>query len=261
MLRGDWSEAWEHMKASASHIWDAIKNIFLGIWEFIKGFCEGIAKFFESLGVDIAEIFKGVWVAVSGFFVKLWDGIKDVCSWVWDKITGLFKGIGDFFGGIISDAFNWGKGLIENIWNGIKKAWDWVVDGIKDIGQSIKDFLGFGSPTKKGPGRTADEWIPNLLGMMEQDFYHGAPNIQRAAMSVAHSMNITTAPKAVVGAGTNPNGDLLNGLLQGIAAMNGISKSDTGEIVMNIDGQTFARLIMPRLGREYKRNGIILKEV
>ena len=37
------------------------------------------------------------------------------------------------------------------------------VDGVKSVGKSIKDFLGFGSPTKKGPGHTADEWIPNLM--------------------------------------------------------------------------------------------------
>jgi len=261
VLRGDWSAAWEHLQAVAIKLWSAIQNIFLGIWAFIQGFCEGVGKFFESMGVQIVDIFKSVWESVSGFFINLWEGVKSVCDLVWDKIIGLFGSIEGFFKDIISDAFNWGKGLIDNIWKGIQDAWKWVVDGVKGIGQSIKDFLGFGSPTKKGPGRTADEWIPNLLGMMEQDFYHGMPNIQRATIAVAQSMDITASPRSMVSAGYNQNGDLVNGLLQGMSAMSNMGGKETGDVVLNIDGQTFARLIMPKLSREYKRNGIKLLEV
>lgn len=261
LLRGDWSEAWEHMKNVAGNLWSAIKNIFLGIWEFIKGFCSGIKDFFGDLGGTISGIFKRCWEGISGFFTNIWQGVKSAAGWIWDTVTGLFGKIGDFFKNLWGEAFNWGKNLIQNIGDGIKKAWNWVVDGVKSIGQSIKDFLGFGSPTKKGPGHTADEWIPNLLGMMEQDFYKGAPNIQRAAMSVASSLNISASPQAMVGAGSSQSGDMVNGLLQGLAAMNGMGGGDNGEIVLNIDGQTFARLIMPKLNKEYKRNGIILQEV
>ncbi|HEY8390101.1 MAG TPA: phage tail tape measure protein [Clostridia bacterium] len=261
LLRGDWSEAWEHMKNIASGVWSAIKNIFLAIWEFIKGFCEGVGKFFSNLGGSISDVFESAWTGIKGFFTNIWEGIKSACSWVWDGITGLFSSIGDFFKGLCSDAFNWGKGLIENIWNGIKKAWDWVVDGVTNIGQTIKDFLGFGSPTKKGPGRTADEWIPNLLGMMEKDFYNGMPNIQRAAMSIAGSMNITSSPRAMVNAGYSPSSDVVNGLLQGMYALRETDQQEKGVINLNIDGQTFARLIMPKLNREYKRQGIVLKDV
>ena len=261
ILRGDWSEAWEHMKNIATNLWSAIKNIFLGIWEFIAGFCSAIGDYFGNLGSTIVDIFKSAWEGISQFFVNLWDGITSVCSWIWDKLTNLFSSIGDFFGDIISDAFNWGKGLIENIWSGIQAAWDWVVDGVESIGQAIKDFLGFGSPTKKGPGHTADEWIPNLMGMMEDDMYADIPLIQRAASQVANALNIGNGPnRAVVGTGESPYGELLNGLLQGFANPGNESGDSGNELVMQIDGQTFARLIMPKLTREYKRNGIFLKE-
>ena len=203
-----------------------------------------------------------LYASISGFFVNLWDGIKNCCSWIWDKITGLFSSIGDFFKNIISDAFNWGKNLIENIWNGIKSAWNWFVDGLKSVGSASADFLGFGSPTKKGPGHTADEWIPNLMSMMAEGMYNDIPMMQKAAIDVANTLNMMASPnRAMVGTGSSPNGDLLNGLLQGMAAMNGMGSEGDGEIVMQIDGQTFARLIMPKLSKEYKRNGIILKEV
>ena len=261
LLRGDWSEAWEHMKNVASNLWSAIKNIFLGIWEFIQGFCEAMGQYFGNLGSTIVDIFKSAWDGISQFFVNLWEGIKSVCSWVWEKITGLFSSIGDFFGNLISDAFNWGKGLIENIWEGIQAAWDWVVDGVESIGQAISDFLGFGSPTKKGPGHTADEWIPNLMDMMAEGMYADIPLIQRAAMQVANALNFNNSPnRAVVGTGASPYGELLNGLLQGLATPGGEGGEDGDELVMQIDGQTFARLIVPKLTKEYKRNGVILKE-
>ena len=261
VLRGDWSAAWQYMQDFAGNIWSGIKNIFLGIWEFIKGFCEGIANFFGNCGETITRIFKKAWEGISGFFTNIWNGIKSACGWIWDTITNLFGKIGDYFANLFKDAFNWGKNLISNIGDGIKKGWDWVVDGVKSVGQSIADFLGFGSPTKKGPGHTADEWIPNLMEKMAEGMYADIPLMQRAAMQVASVLNLSVSPnQAVVGTGSSPNGDLLNGLLQGMAAMNDMPGEDGKDIVLQIDGQTFARLIMPKLTKEYKRNGVILQE-
>ena len=262
ILRGDWSEAWEHMKNVAGNIWEAIKHIFEGIWEFIKGFGEGFVQFWKNIGVDIVALFKGIIDSIANFFVNLWEGIKSVFTNIWNGVTGLFRSIGDFFKNLFSEAFNWGKNLINNIWEGIKSAWNWVVDGIKSIGQAIADFLGFGSPTKKGPCHTADEWIPNLMSMMEEGMYDDVPEIERASMEVASALNITgNVNRSMVGSGVSPYGDLLNGLLQGLTAVNQSVGAENSDIVLEIDGQRFARYIMPRLNKEYKRNGIVMKEV
>ena len=258
----DWSSAWEYMQSFASNIWSGIKNIFLGIWEFIKGFGENICSFFGNVGETIGNIFKGVWEGISGFFTKIWDGIKNVCGGIWDSVTGVFGKIKDFFTGQSGEATSWGSNLISNITGGIKKAANWVVDGVKSVGKSIANFLGFGSPTKKGPGHTADEWIPNLMDMMASDMYENIPMMQRAAIEVANTLGLATSPnRAMVGTGSSPNGDLLNGLLQGMAAMNGMGGTDDKELVLQIDGQTFARLMLPKLSREYKRNGVNLQGV
>ena len=262
LLRGDWSSAWEYMQDFASNIWSGIKNIFLGIWEFIKGFGENICSFFGNVGETIGNIFKGVWEGISGFFTKIWDGIKNVCGGIWDSVTGVFGKIKDFFTGQSGEASSWGSNLISNITGGIKKAANWVVDGVKSVGKSIANFLGFGSPTKKGPGHTADEWIPNLMDMMANDMYANIPMMQRAAIEVANTLGLATSPnRAMIGTGSSPNGDLLNGLLQGMAAMNGMGGADDKELVLQIDGQTFARLMLPKLSREYKRNGVNLQGV
>jgi phage-related protein len=206
------------------------------------------------------SLFDNIWRGIQDFFTKMWSGIDSFFSDIWNKITGFFGSVGDFFKNLWKEAFNWGKNLIQNIGDGIANAWNSVVDGVKSVGQSIKDFLGFGSPTKKGPGHTADEWIPNLLHMMEQGLYTGAPNIEKASAYVANSLNLTATNKQVVGVGTSPYGDLLNGLLQANGGVNTSGESQK-DIILQVDGQTFARLMMPKLNKEYKRNGVKLKEV
>ena len=92
--------------------------------------------------------------------------------------------------------------------------------------------------------------------------YANVPMMERAAIQVAETLNLTSSPnRAMIGTGSSPNGDLLNGLLQGMAMMNGVSKDENKELVMQIDGQTFARIMMPKLSREYKRHGVNLTEV
>ena len=100
------------------------------------------------------------------------------------------------------------------------------------------------------------------MDMMAQGMYEDIPMIQRAAIQVANALGLTTTNRAMVGVGTSPNGDLLNGILLGMASMNGMKKEqNSGDVVLQIDGQTFARLIVPNITREYRRNGVELKGV
>ena len=255
-----------------SKVWDAIctwfgkvKQGFIDIGDWIWGWLEptlnAIKNFFVNIGNGIADAFKTVTSKIGEFFTNAFNGIKKTLESIWTSITDLFGNIGDFFEDLISDAFNWGKNLIDNIGKGIKKAWDSLVDGLEDVGGAIADFLGFGSPTKKGPGSKADEWIPNLMNMMKDDMYSDIPMIRMAALNVASALSMSTNPnRAMVGEGTSPFGDLLNGMLQA-NNITPVQGETSGEIVLQIDGQTFARLIAPKLTKEYKRNGITLREV
>lgn len=255
-----------------SSVWDAIctwfgkvKQGFIDIgdwiWSWLEPTLNAIKDFFVNIGNGIADAFKTVTTKIGEFFTNAFNGIKKTLESIWTSITDLFGNIGDFFEDLISDAFNWGKNLIDNIGKGIEKAWDSLVSGLEDVGGAIADFLGFGSPTKKGPGSKADEWIPNLMNMMRDDMYEDIPMIRLAAHNVASALSLSTNPnRAMVGQGSSPFGDLLNGMLQA-SNVTQIPSETNGEIVLQIDGQTFARLIAPKLTKEYKRNGITLREV
>lgn len=252
---------WEAIKVWFGKVIDGITSLGEWIWGWITAFFDAVGSFFAGVGQGISDMFWTIVNSIAEFFTNIVLGVKTALSNVWSAITEVFGNIKDYFTNLIKEGFNWGKNLIENIGEGIKKAWNSVVDGVKSIGQSIKDFLGFGSPTKKGPGSTADEWIPNLLNMMEDGMYDGMPQIQSAAANIANTLNLSVSPnRATVGPGSSPFGDLLNGLM----ATNVVNQSmpdSSGDIVLQIDGQTFARVIAPKLTREYKRNGIILREM
>ncbi len=254
-----------------SSFWDAIQAWFgkvkeeltkLGdwVWGWIGPIIDKIVSFFSNLVNSVTDGFNNAVNKMASFFTNLYSGVKNIAGKIGSVFENLFSNIKAFFEDMIDKAFNWGKNLIRNIGDGIESSWNTVVDGVKSVGQLIADFLGFGSPTKKGPGQEADKWIPNLMDMMREGIYSEMPKIQTAALQIASTLNLSTSPtRAMVGTGSSPFGELLNGLLE--TSTTSIShEKGSGDIIMQIDGQTFARIITPKLTKEYKRNGIILRE-
>ena len=310
LLRGDFSDAWEHAKTAASHVVSAIKSLVEGFLNFFKGFASGfismVSSLLNSIGVSLNSILSAIqkfgqsistwgsnlwskittwisnvyskvkdlintiWSAVTSFFSNLvsrftsiassiLSGVRSNLNNVYSSITSAFSTINTYFNNLGRNAYNWGKNLILNIINGIKAMWSSLKSTVSSVASTISNYLGFGSPTKEGPGHTADEWIPNLINMFEKDLYLALPDISKATAAVASALNPYGSVNAVVGEGTSPFGDLLNGLLMGTSGMQ-MQTSDEKEIVLQIDGTTFARLIAPKLKKEYRRNGIILQE-
>jgi phage-related protein len=249
--------AWEHIKSAGesvkayySHLWEAMKN-------FAKGFVDGFLRLFNSFGIDFVSAAKTVCEKVGNWFKSLWTDIKDGANNIWTAVTGVFGRIGDWFKNLFKDAFNWGQNLIQCIVDGINSAIEWVGDSIKSVGKKIKDFLGFSSPTKKGPGRTADEWMPNMMDMFATGIKAKLPEIEGAASMTASALE---APGGLTVPERNDT-SLINSLLGAFSIMQP-NRGLSGEPVeLSIDGQVFARLILPSLIKEFRRNGIRLEGV
>lgn len=255
LLRGDLEGAKEHLLNS----WGSLKDFFSNLWQAIlnlgKGFVDGFLGFFSNFGIDFVAEVKKICSTVGGWFSNLWQGIKDTAVNIWNTITGIFSDIGKFFQNLFKDAVNWGKNLISCIVDGIKSGIEWLGDTVKSIGQKIKNFLGFGSPTKEGPCSTADEWIPNLYGMMVDDLKQGLPDIEGAVSMTAETLaSVGIAP----GLPLHDDEAMFNGLYSALAMQNGVESSER-PIELSIDGQVFARLIVPSLTKEYKRSGVVLE--
>ncbi|MGI6702044.1 MAG: hypothetical protein ACOX3U_06290 [Christensenellales bacterium] len=130
---------------------------------------------------------------------------------------------------------------------------DYITNGVKSIGQAIADFLGFSSPTKKGAGRFADKWMPNLMDMLRAGIDKGLPDIESSLSFTSDRfeglLNINALP-------ARGEDQTVNSLVSAISNLNGISRQNNSPVELSIDGQVFARLIMPSLSKEFKRQGV-----
>lgn len=257
LLQGDLDGAWKHMKSAGesvkayyNYLWEATKN-------FAKGFVEGFLGLFNSFGVDLVSITKDICERVGIWFMSLWTDIKDSANNIWTAVTGIFGRIGEWFKELFKDAFNWGQNLILCIVDGINSAIEWVGDSIKSVGKKIKDFLGFSSPTKEGPGKHADEWMPNMMDMFASGIKAKLPDIESAVSLTASALHM---PDGVAVPERNEN-SLINSILGAFSMMQSNYKTSGEPVQLSIDGQIFARLIMPSLIKEFRRNGIILEGI
>ena len=262
LFKGDFTGAFDHIK----NIGEGFKNFFVNLWEgilnFGKGFVDGFVRLFNNMGIDIVSILKNVLSKIGEFFSNLWQGITNIASSIWDAITGVFRDIGNWFGNLFKEAFNWGKNLINMIGNGIKSAVSWIGDAVGSVIGTIKGWLGFGSPTEEGPGRTSDEWAPNLMKMYTEGIEEGVPDIEDAVGQVTTALaglNMESTTQLISTGDTSISADILNGLLSAMS-FNNTEKESNEPIELSIDGTVFARLIYPSLTKEFKRNGVSLKE-
>ena len=122
-----------------------------------------------------------------------------------------------------------------------------------------KDFLGFSSPTKEGPGKDADKWMPNMMQMFSQGIKQNLPDIEGAVNLTANTLsgvnNLNTSLPQ------RDDTSIINGIMSSLTLLSGNRKNNNEPIELTIDGQVFARLIMPSLTKEFKRNGIVLEGV
>ncbi len=256
VLRGDFDGALEYIKDAGQGVLD----FFTALWEAMKtfglAFADSFLGFFEIFGVDFVAVVTDVCSAVGNWFTNLWSSIVEGARNVWTSITNVFSGIGDFFTGLFEDAYSWGRNLIQCIVDGINSAIDWVTDSVSSVGQKIKDFLGFSSPTKEGPGSTADKWMPNMIGMFADGIKANLPNLESAVGITAGTLSNVGNMQAPISV---DNGDMINSMLSAMSVMQSSQRSNT-PVELTIDGQVFARLIMPNISREYRRSGIKIEE-
>ena len=263
LLQGDLTGAFEHLKG----VGEGFKNFFSNIWESMKNLCKGfvdsIVNLFAGLDIDIVAKVKGMAEAVTGWFKNMWQGVKDWCGKLFATVGDTFTNIGNAIWDTVKKAFDWGKNLISMFVDGLKAGVDWLGDTIKGIGQGILDFLGFSSPTKKGPCRNSDEWMPNMMSMFVGGIEGSMPDMQGAMNDVGMTISSVGSIDSNVGvpSGGGVAGDMTNAMMSAMATMNQSSSGGSGTAELSIDGNVFARLIMPSLTREFKRNGIMLKGV
>ena len=192
-----------------------------------------------------------MWEDITKLLAQTWQDIKDTATEFWDNL--------------VKSAFNWGKNLIENIINGIKSMFNKVKETVSNVANTIKNFLGFGSPTKEGPGSDADKWAPNFIEMYRKSLIEGIPDIRTsmnaiaeemaslATVSVQPSVNMLTAP--VDFDLTDVIASAIGSAVLATSPFRQSPQQAQGDIVIQIDGTTLARVLNPYSAKESGRIG------
>ena len=138
-IRAKISAVWENLKNWLSDTWDSIKAKVSAVWSSIK---EAIGNALRGI-IDLFFKYHPI-----GIIISQWDEIKA------------------YFGNLAAMAVDWGRNVIQGLIDGIKSKIGAVGDAAAQAAQAAKDFIGWGSPTKLGPGAESDKWAPNLMDML-----------------------------------------------------------------------------------------------
>ena len=272
-------ETWESIKESAEKIWGSIKEFFIKTWSVIKEKTEtvwnGIKEFLETLWNGIETIARTTWDGIKTVILtpikaaqteltRIWNAIKIFILGKWneikqgilsmknalvDAIMSPFKIADKQIHGVIGDARNWGRNLIQNFIDGINAMIGKVKDAVTKVADTVADHLGFHSPAKKGPGKDADKWMPNLMDMM-------ADGIEDNVYKVEGSVNMTARTLQGVESPDNSIANAVgNAVLGAMQMSSNQSNQEQGDIILQIDGITVGRVLGPILDNERGRTG------
>ena len=289
-------------------IWDWVKEHTLAVWNAIKEhIVDPVAaakKDVEDLITKIKEFVSEKWTAIKEFALDVWQRIKehivDPILAAKDKVEeymgNLKKSVEDIWGKVKDAVKEIKDKIYEYLIEPFQKAYDFIKDtwgkitgffkGSGDEGKSAtagaaekmmegaEDYLAFHSPTRKGPGRYADKWAPNLMKMYAEGLNQNIPKVRNAVDEVAQQLTgmtvqMTVQPQSIVPA-TTTTGDsgLADTVAQAVyqAIMDAIrisqasspQSSDAKELVLKIDNTVLARMQLPALTREAQRQGFDL---
>ena len=260
--------------------WESIKEWFLGIVEWIKTnvidrvikFFEPVITFFKGLFERIQQFARGCWIIIqaiwivvatwfnskvvqpivnffapivtkiAGFFSSLWNRIKSI----WGGVVAFFTPIGNAVIGIwntvtnsirnaFTNAFNAVSRVVRTIFNGISSVIQSVLNGIIN---GINNFLrGFNAVVSSAAKITGSSWggvslIPNV----------SLPRLAKGAVIPPNKEFLAVLGDQSSGTNIEAPLDTIKQALAEVMATNG-GVQDTGDIVINIDGNEIFRVV------------------
>ncbi len=273
-------QGWNAIGIWLSEKWGEIELAAQTVWDLIRGYI-----------VDPIQIawdwLVGTWDTITIQLSEKWEGIKSAAETAWEWV-------GKYITDPIQAAWTWLettwgeiKGFLEETWEGIKKTagdmWKGIVNTIIGFIHKIIDAINGMIDEVNKIQFDAPDWIP-IFGGMSWGFdlptldKNKIPALATGTNYVPEDMlaflheGEAVVPKEFNSAAFGGDSSLIAaieeavergsyaGTMQGarIASVSNQGSGQQQEIVLRIDGSTFARLILPALIREGQRQGINL---
>lgn len=205
---------------------------------------------FNNAGTTVKNWASSAWSAVSGFASNFVSSIQNAVGRV-----------GDFFSGLISSAWNWGRDLINGFIQGIQQAAQNLWTTVSNIASGVAEYIHFSRPDK-GPLRDYETWMPDMVAGLAKTLDQSSYMLGNAANRLATrlAVNSMLAPEFTGAAiGATPRGAQVQSTDNSaalLAAVNALSRSmQGGDVVVAIDGKEVFRAVRKQAQRQQMRTG------
>ena len=249
-------------------------------WNGIKNFFKGIVNAILSLvGTDLSSIFdtikkllssiKNVWESVWGglkTFVndKIWEPIKRTTT---SAMSAIKKGLETSLGEI-NKAWNniWSTmkktvtNIFDGIWSTIKKVINSIIGGIEGMANGVVKGINKVISAMNNLSFDIPDWIPGMGGKTFGFNIKTMSDVKIPRLATGAVIPPNKEFMAVLGDqkhGTNietPLATMIDAFKTALSDMGGTS-SNNQQVVLNLNGETFARLFIPSMMGEMNRQG------
>ncbi len=151
---------------------------------FVADFIVALIGFFEGVADVIGVVIEWVGKAIDAFLSFI-EAVKELPEKIEKEFNLMKDKVIEVIDGLIDGAAQWGKNMIDMFVNGINEKIEDVKTAAGNVAQGIKDFIGFNSPTKDGPAKNSDKWMPNLIKMLVDGLDKGASKVGEATAEIA----------------------------------------------------------------------------
>ncbi|CYV93505.1 prophage LambdaSa04%2C TP901 family tail tape measure protein [Streptococcus suis] len=255
-INGDWSGAWETMRGVVDGLINAIKSIIetvlTAIQQFIQTTWQAIVTYIQFVLNMIFNIVSTIWNSILSF-------IGNIVTSISNTISNVFNGISSTISGVMSGIFN----TVSSVWNGIKDTITNTINGARDaVSNAINAIKGFFNFEWSLPRPKLPRF--HISGGEAPWGFGGKGSLPSIDITWFAKGGILTKPTIF---GMNSNG-LMGGGEAGKEAVLPLNESTLGmiadhimstvkdkiivnveqpqpqPIILNIDGKTFAQLIV-----------------
>jgi len=186
-FKEDLVNIWTKIKESAEKLWEGLKKI---VSSLVDGLVKQLKTNFELLKNLVTNIFTGIknkaveiWTNIKNSVVtaatNLVNGVKEWISKLPGLITEKFNEAVEFIKNLPSQAWTWGKDLLENFISGISSKIQAVKDMVSNVANTVRDFIGFSEP-KKGPLSNFHTFAPDMMNLFIKGIRDNEDALQNA---------------------------------------------------------------------------------
>ena len=233
------------LKSWKTWVDDAIK-FFQNFWTNCKTIIGNIKSFFKGFVDDLALWWDRFCMNMALRWVKFKDDVIKAGKQAWQGIKDAFTGAVDWFSRvIITPIIN----RFQEIKNAFKQG---ITQGLKAVLNAVR------APINEliGGLNAVKNKIPGVAGLV--------PNIPKIP---AFAQGGITAGPMLAMVGDNPGGKeviapldrlqsmLMNSVIQAMQMSNTGGNGNSSDVILNIDGRSFARIVKPFLDKEQSRVG------